>query len=203
MTQICWATIMLAYSLCGLSAEIQVQVNDTTGKPLENAVVYAESPSTKATLVSASSVNIAQKNKKFIPLVTVVQAGSSISFPNEDTVRHHVYSFSPAKTFELKLYSGVPTAPVTFDKAGVVVLGCNIHDTMVAFVNVVDTAYFGKTDANGKVSLKDLPNGQYTLKTWHYALVKENVVVEQPISVKGNDQTTVILNINPDAIIRR
>lgn len=195
--------IFLTYSLTALSAEIQIQVNDSAGKPVENAVVYAESPSTKTAPANTSNASIAQKNKKFIPLVSVVQTGTSISFPNEDTVRHHVYSFSPAKTFELKLYSGVPTAPVPFDKAGVVVLGCNIHDTMVAFVNIVETPYFGKTDAGGKVLLKDLPSGQYTLKTWHYALVKENAVVEQPISVKGNEQATVVLNINPDAIIKR
>ncbi len=197
------ALICLSYCLNALSAEIQVTVNDTAGKPIENAVVYAESPTTKSASTSTGTANIAQKNKKFTPLVSVVQTGSNVSFPNQDSVRHHVYSFSPAKTFELKLYSGVPTAPVAFDKPGVVVLGCNIHDTMIAFVNVVDTPYFGKTDAAGKVTLKDIPNGQYTLKTWHYALVKENVVAEQAINIKGNEQVTVTVNINPDAIINR
>lgn len=197
------AFIYLAYCLNALSGEIQVTVNDTAGKPIENAVVYAESPTTKTASTSTGTANIAQKNKKFTPLVSVVQTGSNVSFPNQDSVRHHVYSFSPAKTFELKLYSGVPTAPIVFDKPGVVVLGCNIHDTMVAFVNVVDTPYFGKTDAAGKVSLKDIPNGQYTLKTWHYALVKENVAAEQAINIKGNEQVTVTININPEAIINR
>jgi plastocyanin len=197
------ALICLSYCLNALSAEIQVTVNDTAGKPIENAVVYAESPTTKSASTSTGTANIAQKNKKFTPLVSVVQTGSNVSFPNQDSVRHHVYSFSPAKTFELKLYSGVPTAPIAFDKPGIVVLGCNIHDTMVAFVNVVDTPYFGKTDAAGKVTLKDIPNGQYTLKTWHYALVKENVVAEQAINIKGNEQVTVTVNINPEAIINR
>lgn len=199
------AFIYLAYCLNALSGEIQVTVNDTAGKPIENAVVYVESPTTKtaSTSTGTGTANIAQKNKKFTPLVSVVQTGSNVSFPNQDSVRHHVYSFSPAKTFELKLYSGVPTAPIVFDKPGVVVLGCNIHDTMVAFVNVVDTPYFGKTDAAGKVSLKDIPNGQYTLKTWHYALVKENVAAEQAINIKGNEQVTVTININPEAIINR
>lgn len=197
------AAILFSQSMAVFSGEIQVQVNDTTGNHVENAVVYAESPATKALPANANIANIAQKNKKFIPLVSVVQIGTNISFPNQDTVRHHVYSFSPAKTFELKLYSGVPTAPVAFDKAGIVVLGCNIHDTMVAFVNIVDTPYFGKTDASGKVTLKDLPNGQYTLKTWHYASVKENLVVEQGITIKGSEQASVIVSINPDAIINR
>jgi plastocyanin len=197
------AVICLTYCLRALSGEIQVTVNDTSGKPVENAVVYAESPTTKTASSSTGTANIAQKNKKFMPLVSVVQTGSNVSFPNQDSVRHHVYSFSPAKTFELKLYSGVPTAPIAFEKPGVVVLGCNIHDTMVAFVNIVDTPYFGKTDAAGKLTLKDIPDGQYTLKTWHYALIKENVVTEQAINIKGTEQATVTVHINPEAIINK
>ncbi|MES1986618.1 MAG: methylamine utilization protein, partial [Pseudomonadota bacterium] len=133
------------------AAEVEVQVNDIAGASVENAVVYLE-PKDKAAPSLKNQAAIAQKNKTFIPLVTVIQTGSSIIFPNKDSVRHHVYSFSPAKTFELKLYSGVPSTPVVFDKAGTVVLGCNIHDQMLAFVYIVDTPYFAKTDASGKVT---------------------------------------------------
>lgn len=126
--------------------------------------------------------------------MTVIQAGSSIIFPNKDSVRHHVYSFSPAKTFELKLYSGVPSTPVVFDKAGTVVLGCNIHDQMLAFVYVVDTPYFAKTDASGKVKIGDVPNGDYLLKVWHYALRKENVTVDKPVSTKDADTIKMVID---------
>lgn len=192
--------LMYSISLCVLSprikaGELTVEVLDTTGSPIENVVVYAE-PENKIATAKGNAI-IDQRGKQFNPLVSVVQTGSDITFPNFDSVRHHVYSFSPAKTFELKLYSGVPTAPVKFDKAGTVILGCNIHDFMVAFIQVVDTPYFAKTDKIGKVVLRDLPNGNYTLKAWHYALAKEKEIFEKLISVKGTESITINLTLKP------
>ena len=108
-----------------------------------------------------------------------------------------MYSFSPAKTFELKLYSGATTKSVKFDKAGTVVLGCNIHDFMLAFIQVVDTPYFTKTDDAGIAKLTNIPEGNYQLKVWHYALAKENEIVQQPIFIKGNDSKNINLNLKP------
>ncbi|MES2546849.1 MAG: methylamine utilization protein [Pseudomonadota bacterium] len=182
-------------SLCSLplqAADLTIDVVDTTGSPIENAVVYAE-PENKAAMPPASAI-VEQRGKQFNPLVSVVQTGSDISFPNFDSVRHHVYSFSPAKTFELKLYSGVPTSPVKFDKAGTVVLGCNIHDYMVAFIHVVDTPYFTKTNKSGKATLRDLPNGNYTLKAWHYALAKEKEIIEKPLVFK--DAQNIVMQLS-------
>jgi len=190
------ATLLTSYGLIAHAGELTVQVHDMSGVAVSDAVVYAE-PAVKSSTQNATTADIEQKNRKFIPLVTVIQAGSSVIFPNKDSVRHHVYSFSPAKTFELKLYSGVPSTPVVFDKAGTVVLGCNIHDQMLAFVQVVDTPYFGKTDASGKVKLNNVPNGQYTVKVWHYALIKENVAVEQSLNIKGVEQITMKIDIQP------
>src|SRR5450830_466094 len=191
---------LLIASKLVLAGEINVIVTDLSGNPLQDAVVYAE-PANKQATTAPSAASIEQKGRKFIPLVTVVQTGASVSFPNNDTVRHHVYSFSPAKTFELKLYSGVPAAPVIFDKSGIAVLGCNIHDQMIAYVNIVDTPYFTKTDVNGKAKLADLPNGSYQLKTWHYAVSKENYTDTQTISVKGAEQAAVKLDIQANALI--
>lgn len=144
------------------------------------------------------TVEIAQKGRKFIPLVTVIQAGTDISFPNNDTVRHHVYSLSPAKVFELKLYSGTPGNPVTFDKAGTVVLGCNIHDTMVAYIQVVNTPWFAKTDASGKARIEGLPTGKFQLKAWHYNLPAGAPVAEQPLSVSADDASASFkLSVKP------
>jgi len=196
------ATLLTGYALSSTAAELSVQVNDMAGLPVSDAIVYAE-PAVRSSAQTSSTAEIEQKSRKFIPLVTVIQTGSSIVFPNKDSVRHHVYSFSPAKTFELKLYSGVPSTPVVFDKPGTVVLGCNIHDQMLAFVQVVDTPYFGKTDASGKVKLNELPNGQYTVKTWHYALIKENVAVEQPLNIKGSEQITMKIDIQPQASVKK
>ena len=179
------------------AAELQVQVNNAAGAPVENAVVYVEMQSTQKNqpMAKATAPEIAQKNKTFIPYVSVIQAGSSVTFPNKDSVRHHVYSFSAAKTFELKLYSGVPAAPVVFDQPGTVVLGCNIHDQMLAYVHVVDTPFFAKTEANGQVKLKNLPLGAATLKVWHPALKKENVPYDAPFSVKESGSETVKLEL--------
>jgi plastocyanin len=175
------------------AAEIEVQVNDIAGTSVENAVVYLE-PKIKAAPPLKIQASIVQKNKTFIPLVTIIQTGSSIIFPNKDSVRHHVYSFSPAKTFELKLYSGVPSIPVVFDKTGTVILGCNIHDQMLAFVYIVDTPYFAKTDADGKVKISGVPNGDYLLKVWHYALRKENVTVDKLVSTKDTDTIKMVID---------
>jgi plastocyanin len=198
-------TIFLLVSLfiAGLAqaSDLTVEVTNAQGKPLKNAVVYLvgekSSEQNKAPIV-----DIEQKGKQFNPLVTVVQTGASINFPNHDRVRHHVYSFSPAKKFELKLYSGVPTNPVIFDQAGTVVLGCNIHDNMLAFVYIVNTPYFAQTDASGIATLTNTPDGAYQLKVWHYALQKENIPVEQAVDVKPNQSKLIVkLDINEVAIV--
>lgn len=177
------------------AADLTIDVIDSTGSPIENAVVYAE-PDKQSAAHQATAI-IEQRGKQFNPLVSVVQAGTDVTFPNFDSVRHHVYSFSPAKTFELKLYSGVPTSPVKFDKAGTIILGCNIHDYMVAFIHVVDTPYFAKTNKLGKAVLRDLPNGNYTLKTWHYALAKEKEIVEKQVQLKESQTVVMPLSLKP------
>ncbi len=188
----------IVFSLISLhiqAAELTVDVIDAAGLPVENAVVYAEADNPVAK--PQATAMIEQRGKQFNPLVSVIQTGSDISFPNFDSVRHHVYSFSPAKTFELKLYSGVPASPVKFDKAGTVVLGCNIHDTMVAFIQVVDTPYFTKSNKLGKAVLRDLPNGGYTLKVWHYALAKDIDVVEKKLQVKESQPVVMQVSLKP------
>jgi len=197
-TVVAGSTMLLTLSIISSTAwanDVLVKVVDTSGAVVQNAVVYAEAKTKLSGLKSPAIIE--QRGRKFNPLVSVVQSGSDISFPNFDSVRHHVYSFSPAKKFELKLYSGVPANPVNFDKAGTVVLGCNIHDFMLAFIHVVDTPYFAKTDATGQASLKNLPAGNYTLKTWHYALAKENEVVEKSLSISSNQDVVMELALKP------
>ncbi|MDZ7921106.1 methylamine utilization protein [Rhodoferax sp.] len=171
---------------------LQLQVQDKNGKPLPDAIVFLESAEAKAAAKPLKGVEVAQIGRQFKPAVTVVTPGTSILFPNQDTVRHHVYSFSPAKTFELKLYAGVPANPVVFDKVGIAVLGCNIHDNMVAWVLVVDTPYFGHTDAQGKVTLGDVPNGSYKLRTWHASLPTGAPAAEQAQAVGASPATVLV-----------
>lgn len=180
--------------------DLLVEVTDANGQPLIDAVVYLEGQKVNQSS-TADLVEITQKGKKFHPLVTVVQVGSKINFPNKDSVRHHVYSFSPAKKFELKLYSGVPATPVLFDKAGTAVLGCNIHDTMLAYVHVVDSAHFEKTDNAGLVKLQGVAEGKYQLKVWHYALKKENESYTQDISLPESKKLMIKLDINSGLLV--
>jgi hypothetical protein len=108
-----------------------------------------------------------QQNISFQPHVLIVPVGASVSFPNLDRVRHHVYSFSKPKKFEIKLYGQDETKTVLFDKPGVIALGCNIHDAMSGFIVAVDTPYAAKTDAAGHAVIADVPPGSVTLQVWH------------------------------------
>jgi plastocyanin len=186
--------LLLALPLTASAGTFQIKVQDSSGKPLPDAVVFLESPAAKAAAKPTTGVEIEQVARQFQPAVSVVATGSSVTFPNHDTVRHHVYSFSPTKTFELKLYSGVPANPVLFDRSGVAILGCNIHDNMVAWVLVVDTPYFGKTGADGTLTLNNVPNGSYTLRTWHNSLPVGAAAAEQAAAV-GNSGPVVVVNL--------
>jgi plastocyanin len=144
---------------------VTVQLRGPTGQPLAGAVLAIEIRGRPARTSSAKA-EIGQRDKQFAPQVLVVQTGTAVNFPNFDTVRHHVYSFSPIKVIDIKLYSGTPAEPIVFDKPGVAALGCNIHDRMSAHVVVVDTPTFAKTDDKGQASF-DLPAGEHVVKAWH------------------------------------
>ena len=150
------------------AASVEVTIRDAAGAALEDAAVWLM-PRSGAAPPRKRDAEIAQKDRQFIPKVTVVQVGTAVAFPNRDPIRHHVYSFSPPKPFEIKLYVGTPADPVVFDKPGEVVLGCNIHDHMLAYVYVVESPWFGKTSPEGRVRLANVPPGDYELRAWHHA----------------------------------
>lgn len=159
-------TACLAGATCAAQAlPLRVQVSDQAGAPLPGAVVAVEVGGVPRTAPQARA-QMGQRALRFVPAVLVVQTGTAVSFPNFDTIRHHVYSFSPVKPFELELYTGTPDKPVVFDRPGVAALGCNIHDSMSAWVVVVDTPHFAQTDAQGHAAL-DLPAGEHVLRAWH------------------------------------
>jgi plastocyanin len=170
------------------AATLTVDFSDKGGAPLADAVVYATPVNGTVPAKPPGTAIIDQIHRQYEPKVTILQTGTSVSFPNKDNIEHDVYSFSPAKTFELKLYSGVPAHPVVFDKPGLVVLGCNIHDQMIAYVLVVDTPYFGKADAKGVARIEGLPPGDYTVKAWHYKMPDGAAHPAQHVN-PGADQT--------------
>ena len=174
-------------TLPAYAATVQVQLQDATGKPLSEGIVFLDSREAKQLAKPAVGAEIAQTNKQFAPRVLVVPVGTAVTFPNRDTVRHHVYSFSPTKTFELKLYSGTSASPVVFDKPGIAILGCNIHDNMSAWVVVVETPYFAYGDGVGAATLHDVPPGNYRLHIWHPRLAVGAPVAEQALTVGSAD----------------
>ena len=165
------------------AATLQVQLRDAAARPLADAVVFLESREAQSASRPSQGVEIAQVAKQFEPKVTVIPVGTLVRFPNRDTVRHHVYSFSPVKTFELKLYSGSSASPVLFDRPGIAVLGCNIHDNMAAWVVVVETPYYGRSNATGLAQLGNVPAGSYRLRAWHPAM---------PVGAPALDQALVV-----------
>ena len=180
------AAALLATPLPAAASTLELLVTDGAGKPLAGAAAFVESREAKAAARPAVGVEIAQAGRQFSQAVTLVTVGTAVSFPNRDTVRHHLYSFSPAKKFEIKLYVGTPTAPVVFDAPGIAVIGCNIHDNMSAWVVVVETPYHGLTGADGKLSLAQLPPGSYRLRIWHPGLPPGAAAADQALQVPAS-----------------
>jgi plastocyanin len=160
---------LLCASAAVCAANVDVTVTDAAGSPLADAVVMLEPVGAKLPVKPMAGAQIAQHALQFSPQVSVVTVGTPVMFPNQDTVKHHVYSYSPAKTFQIKLYAGVPHTPIVFDKPGVAVLGCNIHDSMLAWVVVTDTPLWARSAA-GRAKVADVPPGNYQMHVWHSSL---------------------------------
>jgi len=149
------------------AVNLKVIIDNSKGEKVKDAVVFAAPKSGKNLInVTAQEKVIDQRDKVFIPYVSVVQSGTKVVFPNHDKIRHHVYSFSDAKQFEIPLYKGIPAEPILFDRPGVVTIGCNIHDWMMSYNFVTKTPYYAITDKTGETTV-NLPAGEYEIKVWH------------------------------------
>lgn len=177
-------------------AGFEAMVRSPAGVPVEDVAVVLEPLSGKVPQIKVQA-SIEQRDREFVPYLSIVQKGAAVDFPNRDNLKHHVYSFSPAKTFEIKLYAGHPMQPVVFDKAGEVALGCNIHDWMEAHVLVVDFPWFAKTGVDGIARIERVPAGSYHLRIWHPrqkgAVASQDVVVDNtPVR-----QAVFVLDVAP------
>ena len=169
------------------AANVNVVVTDAAGNPLADAVVMLEPTGAHLPVKPMQNAQIAQHDLQFSPAVSVVTVGTPVLFPNQDTVRHHVYSYSAAKTFQIKLYAGVPHTPIVFDKPGVAVLGCNIHDGMIAWVVVTDTPLWARSTAGGQAHVADVPAGSYQMHVWHSSLADSTPPQLLPLTVGAAD----------------
>lgn len=159
------AVVLACVTTAVTAADLQFLVVNEANEPVADAVIFIPAPLTR---VPDDIAVMDQIDQAFAPTVLVIQQGQKVRFPNSDYIRHHVYSFSPVKPFEIKLYAGVPEAPLLFDKAGVAVLGCNIHDNMLGYIVIADTPYAQKTNAEGLVTFH-LPDTVPTtgINVWH------------------------------------
>lgn len=159
---------LLAYcaASCAWATPLSVTVVDANGM-LVDAVVSLEQARPVAAGGAPRTVEMDQVNSQFVPAVLAVRTGTLVRFPNNDQIRHQVYSFSAAKRFELPLFQGSTAAPVRFDQAGLVTVGCNIHDWMLGYIYVTQDPWYGVTDSKGQVTFANLPTGSYSLTLWH------------------------------------
>jgi plastocyanin len=156
-----------------------VRTDGAGGTPLADAVVMVEGPSV-ASPAGAPHVVIDQRNLTFVPRVIAVAVGTTVDFPNHDSVLHNVFSASPAKKFDLGMYAGGASRSVTFENPGVVRIGCNVHPKMEAFVVVHPNPYVAVTDARGVYTIRDVPAGSYQIRFWQPERTEKQV----PITVR-------------------
>ncbi|MCZ8253560.1 MAG: methylamine utilization protein [Hylemonella sp.] len=182
---------LVALACSGQALALNLEVRDDAGRPLAGAVLFLESAQARRQVRPVAQAEMGQAGKQFAPQVLVVPVGTAVSFPNRDTVRHHVYSFSATKKFELKLYIGTPANPVVFDRSGIAVLGCNIHDQMVGWIVVVETPYYAMSDAQGRAVI-DAPPGSYRLRSWHPGLPVGAAAQDQALELAGPAQNVSV-----------
>lgn len=186
--------VALAASPATEAVTLTVTVHDPGGKPLVGAVITALRKDAHDRPAPPVQAAISQVDLSFKPDLLVVPVGSSVEFPNNDKVSHQIYSFSPAKRFQLPLYRGKPYPPVRFDQPGLVTLGCNIHDAMLAYILVTDAPYFGRSDTSGAWSAQNVPAGNYHILIWHPRLRDAPAALERDVVVgDGNDTLDVKL----------
>jgi len=197
------ATLLLIvfFSSKALAGTLSVTVRSADGKPVQDAVVmvYPGGQPTRGPISFPWPYRVAQQNIQFTPFVLIVPAGAEVAFPNLDKVRHHVYSFSAGNKFELKLYGREENRTVRLPTAGVAAIGCNIHDQMVGFIRVVDTAHAAKTDATGVATLADIPAGSVVARIWHpylRAMKNEKTLATTSLS-GGTTRETVTVELRP------
>ncbi len=163
-----------------IAGEVRITVQGADGTAVEHAaVVLRDADEAWESPPGEGEATIDQIDREFVPSAISVPVNTRVQFPNKDDIRHHVYSFSSAKSFELPLYKGMPARPIQFPQQGVVTIGCNIHDWMIAHIYVVDAAIHGLTDAEGSWRQEGVPPGRYHVEVWHHALETEREKVDE------------------------
>jgi plastocyanin len=187
---------LLAACLPSYAAELNVSVLDPAGHGSAGIVLVAEPqfdlPAKRVTRTAIMD----QRQKQFVPNIVVIQTGTGVDFPNSDQIEHQVYSFSQAKTFQLSLYAGHKYPPIVFDRAGLVVVGCNIHDQMIGYIYVTDSPFFGRSDEAGQWTVHDLPPGNYRITAWHPRMQEAAATpLQMPVTVVEGTPSSAVFHL--------
>lgn len=206
---LCCVALFASLASPSHAAELRIAIQDAdTGQPLENAVVEVILPvGLQAGFSAEADYSVDQVEKEFVATVTLITVGSRVNFPNSDDILHHVYSFSPAKVFELPLYGNGQNVNLSesFGQAGVVEIGCNIHDWMLGYIYVAQTRLVAMTDANGQALLGEVPEGEYSVRIWHPRAANSGAQLEQRISFDDAQASNLrmALTLERDSRLRR
>jgi plastocyanin len=165
---------------------ISGKVVGADGNGIAEAIVFVQTPTSGAATPAMATMD--QYDKTFVPGVLPIVVGTKVRFPNRDQIRHHVYSFSRAKKFELPLYKGEEAPPVMFDRPGMVKIGCNIHDWMSAIILVLPSSHYAVTDESGRYVLNGLDEGEYTVVAWHAQSRQKTEDIAQTVALSGGDR---------------
>ena len=193
MSKFLLAISIISTSFFAQSEQVSVHVSTELNMEISNVVVYLTAKNPTKGHSSNEIAIMDQVNTQFLPHILVVQKDTQVRFPNSDSVKHHVYSFSQANTFELQLYKELHADPLLFSKLGSVALGCNIHDWMLGYIFVVDTPYFAKTNIKGSVTF-ELPEGEYQLDVWHPRIQDKLSSLSRQLMVHEDSEINVILS---------
>lgn len=181
--------LLLAFALPARAANVTVTVHGADGQPAANVVVQLTPAHPGAPRPPWTPVVIVQRDIHFVPAITAVPVGTTVRFSNQDPYDHHIRSepagplgnIPPAKNFEMRLAGAtgdkVASADVTFDKPGVLVLGCHLHGSMRGHVYVASTPWVAVTDASGNATIADVPDGAVDLRTW-----SPEQLLDQPVA---------------------
>jgi len=203
--------VLLLTVLCvptSLAQNLQVRLSSSDGEAIEGAIIeLALSDSQKAAFAGMAEAEVDQIEKEFVPSVTAVVAGSQVDFPNSDDILHHVYSFSPVKTFNIPLYGGEDSNDYTevFPETGVVEIGCNIHDWMLAYIYIGESGAVAISDQAGNATLTNIPAGEYEYKVWHARSTSNDAAQLRTVTIPSSGTATqsVVLELARDRRVRR
>jgi plastocyanin len=184
----------LATPLAASAAVLVISVQTPDGHALAGAVVTVRPLDGLSRRQSPVHAVMDQVDRAFVPDLLVIPVGSTVEFPNSDATSHQIYSFSPAKRFQLPLYRGKPYPPTHFDQAGLVTLGCNIHDEMLAYLLVTDAPWFGRTEATGSWTV-EVPRGHYRVELWHPRARDEAAELTRELTVGEGDRADLTVRL--------